>query len=152
MANKGGKLAAVVGGAVGAIGGYLIMKKMSDKHEATPQKPRTAFDKLVENQLVCDALDGATLAGWFKKQQERFGAELVFFIAKPTAETAKMFALDRVPEQLDREHSLLQVAVNKENYEVKAIRMISYNTVNEKIAKLLENDDYVIINGGAVNE
>lgn len=148
MAFNYKKLVAVAGAAVGAV----VMKKLMDSYEMKPPKQRTDFDKLVETQLVCDFLDGATLADWFKKQQDSFKKELIFFVARPTSETAKMFALDHVPEQLDRNHSLLQVAVNKENYEVKAIRMISYNSIHEGIGDLLKDKDYVIINGGEVND
>lgn len=148
MAINYKKLAAVAGAAVGA----LAMKKLMDNYEMKPPKQRTDFDKLIETQLVCDVLDGATLAEWFKNQQETSKVDLIFFIAKPTGETIKMFALDHVPEELDCEHCLLQVAVKKENCEVKAIRMISYNLMNQGIAILLENKDYVIVDGGVVNE
>lgn len=148
MAINYKKLAAVAGAAVGAV----AMKKMMDHYEMKPPKRRTDFDRLVETQLVCDVLDGATLSDWFKLQKVNFKEELVFFLAKPTAMTAKMFALDHIPEQLDCSHSILQVAVNKDSYEVKAIRLISYNGMNDGIAKLLENKDYVIINGGTEND
>ena len=72
------KLAAVAGAVVGAV----AMKKLMDNYEVKPPKQRTDFDKLVETQLVCDYLDGATLAAWIKKQQESFREELIFFVVK----------------------------------------------------------------------
>lgn len=145
MEEKFRKLAAVAGVLVGAAVAHGVITRLERK--PAPRQP-SAFDKLVEKQLVCEELDGTLLADWFRKQQGDPNEKLVFFLAKPTENTAKLFALGRIPEELDRDHSLLQAAVTEDGQQVRAVRLISFATLAESVAKLLEDKEYVIINGG----
>lgn len=133
------------------VGAGLLHHYLVSIEQNLPQE-KSEFDKLIDNQCVCDVLDGPTLIAWFKEQEANIEAPLVFFIAKLTDETAKMFALMDIPEKLDREHTLLQVAVDKESYDVKAIRLINYVTQSDGVARLLKEEDYVIVNGGSKND
>lgn len=145
MEEKFRKLAAVAGALVGAAVAHRVITRLESK--PAPRQP-SAFDKLVEKQLVCEELTGTVLADWFRKQQADSREKLVFFLAKPTENTAKMFALGRIPGELDRDHSLLQAAVTEAGQQVRAVRLISCNTLAESVAKLLEGKEYVIIHGG----
>lgn len=145
------KATLVVAGVVTATAiGYELIKRsgFTEKNDRDASETENIFDELVKNQLVCDELDGNILVEWFKKQAENSDEELVFLIARPTEETAKMFAVSPLPDNLDKEHSMFQAAVNKETYVTVAVRMVSFVSLNNGVAELFGNEDYVVVKEG----
>ncbi|MBR5565272.1 MAG: hypothetical protein IKW08_03800 [Roseburia sp.] len=143
--SKGWAVAAgiLTAGAVGVYGFSKMLEEESGKEER-----KTIFEKLVEKQKVCDIADGQIILKWFRAHEQKGGANPVFFLAKPTEDTVRMFALGKLPKELDCEHSLLQAVVDGDSKKTKAIRMISFSSLQKEIADLLSEKDYVIIEGG----
>ena len=56
-----------------------------------------------------------------------------------------MFALNRVPDALDKKHSILQVVVDDATNLPVAMRLISFAKLDEELCKNLGEKSYVII-------
>ena len=138
----------------GAVGGFLVgsavvlygVNKILEE-EPKKVKEKTAFEKLIEKQKVCDIADVSMLTEWFREYEQKGAPKPVFFIAKPTEHTSKMFALGKIPRELNCEHSLLQAVINGKSMEVKAIRLISFSSLQKEITQLFGDKDYVIVEG-----
>lgn len=136
---------------IGAVVGSIAAKKIWDNSSAKPLKEPSQFDKLIATQFVCDEVNGIILADWFKKQKEKSIESVVLFIAMPTKEAEKMFALEPLPKELDNKHYLLQVVVGEKDCDIKAIRLINFNTMASELSQLFGEKDYIIVDGGNIN-
>ena len=104
---------------------------------------------LIKNQAVVDLVDKATIWEWFQKNRTLAKGKAFFFLAKPSSKTSKMFALNRVPNGLDVDHCLLQCVVDEATDLPVAIRMISFSTINEKLAAVIKEKGYIILSEDA---
>lgn len=46
---------------------------------------------------------------------------------------------------MDRDHALLQAVVKKDTYDVVAVRMVSFHTVQKELEEMLEQDDFIVV-------
>lgn len=133
-------IAGIVIGVVAGIGVgiYKVMQKTDDIDQFS-------YAYLVKNQTVVDVLNGSVIAAWFQENRKLAKENACFFLAKPSADTSRMFALDRVPNNLDAEHCLLQCVVDESSNLPVAIRLISFSKMSEKLISQLEGKEYIII-------
>lgn len=136
-------LAGVVIGIVAA--GVILKKTGLIFTERKPLAEKDMMSKLIENQLVCDALDTGNITAWFREKEVLTKGNAVFFLAKPTAYTAKMFFLQEDWKQLDPKHNLLQAVVDEEKKLPVAVRVISFNTMPRDLADKIKDKDYIIL-------
>lgn len=103
-----------------------------------------SYSQLIKEQAVTDELNGPMLSKWFRENDYE-EIKTVFFLAKPTRENSKMFAITDYPKKVDVNHYMLQVIVDADkNIPVKH-RIISFNTVADGISELFNSDGYTII-------
>lgn len=129
---------------------YMLTQKNDDSEDAEvtnscSKTQRISFDSLIKSQYVCDELDGAKLTEWFRKQSENSSSEVLFIIAKLTDKNAAMLGLQAIPDNLDREHSMLQAVVIKSTYDTQAIRLVSFEKIVTELNELFENQDFVVL-------
>lgn len=129
-------VAAVVAG-IGT-GIYKIIK-------ANLEEDQNAYKNLIKNQSVYDELHIENLKEWFLSKRTLTKGNAVFFLAKPCKETSKMFALNRVPGALDKEHSILQVVVDDATNLPIAVRLVSFAKLDEELCRNLNEKSYVVI-------
>ena len=129
-------VAAVVAG-IGT-GIYKIIK-------ANLEEDQNAYKNLIKNQSVYDELHIENLKEWFLSKRTLTKGNAVFFLAKPCKETSKMFALNRVPGALDKEHSILQVVVDDATNLPIAVRIVSFAKLDEELCRNLNEKSYVVI-------
>lgn len=104
-----------------------------------------AYKNLIKKQSIYDELRIENLKEWFLSKGKLTKGNAVFFLAKPCKETSKMFALNRVPDALDKKHSILQVVVDDATNLPVAMRLISFAKLDEELCKNLGEKSYVII-------
>jgi len=133
-------IAVGIGVIVGGVAAAAVLKKFRPTANKTDM-----LENLVKNQLICDALDMGNVIAWFRENAEKAKGNAVFFLAKPTEQMAEMFAITGNIRQLDPEHNLLQIVVDKKENLPVAIRLISYDTKPNLIAEQMKEKDYMII-------
>ncbi|MBR5565271.1 MAG: hypothetical protein IKW08_03795 [Roseburia sp.] len=135
----------VAGIIIGMVVAVVILKKtgliFTRKNDASKEE---RVSQLIENQWVCDELDTKKVIHWFRENAALANGEVVFFLAKPTPHTAKMFALQDEWKQLDPEHNLLQVIVDEKVKLPVAVRVISFNTMPQKLADEMKEREYML--------
>lgn len=130
---------AIVGIIVGiGIGVYKVIKNAKNDDS-------NSYKNLIRGQYICDTLDGHTVMNWFQENAHLTKGEAVFFLAKPTKNTSKMFALGHIPKNLDTTHCLLQCVVDESTNLPIAIRLVSFSRLSEKVRAPLEDKEYLII-------
>lgn len=120
------------------IGVYKVVKN------AETEDPNS-YQNLIRRQYVCDKLDGQTLMEWFKEKASLVKGNPVYFVAKPMDKTSRMFALGRVPKDMDTEHSLIQCVVDDATNLPVEVRLISFNKLSEKLRDSLSDKEYIVI-------
>lgn len=144
MINKITLLIIGTGIIVGGVVAWSLIRKLKINTNKV-QASKDDVTKLVENQLICDDLDIGNLVLWFKNNASKANGNAVFFLAKPSAETKKMFAITGKIDQLDSESNLIQVVVDKQKNFPVAMRLVSYNTLPEQLSNQLKSKNYIII-------
>ena len=127
----------VIGGI--SVGIYKVIKTNSFEEP-------NSYRNLIRNQTIYDELHIAELKKWFIDNQSLAKGNAVFFLAKPSDETSRMFALDHIPNTLDKEYSLLQVIVDDATNLPVAIRLISFSRMDNILSANLSGKNYVIVN------
>lgn len=130
---------AIVGIVIGI--GIGIYKVIRSSENDDPNN----YKNLIRGQYICDTLDGHTVMNWFQENAHLAKGEAVFFLAKPTKNTSKMFALDHVPKDLDITHCLIQCVVDESTNLPVAIRLVSFSRLSEKVSAPLGDKEYLII-------
>lgn len=105
------------------------------------------FDELIQNQAVFEEVDGSSLSPWFREHMAETDRKQVFFLCKLTEEIQTIFAIKGVPENLDTEHYLLQVAVDEKTKDPTAVRLVSLSTMAESLEDVFADKDFVIVKG-----
>lgn len=146
MSNGGKFLFCLAGLTIGATLTYCLLKN-SDENNGN-ESTDNLFDNLLQNQFVCNEVNGFILTDWFQKEQHRVDCSTICYLAKPTNEMLKLFDIQHVPAEFDREHYLIQAIITKEKYQVKSIRFVNYNTMSETLQRLFGEKDYIILQGG----
>lgn len=134
-------IAAGVGACIVVGVGVGIYKVVRKADEEDPN----SYKNLIRRQYVCDKLDGQAVMKWFKERAGLAKGNPIFFLAKPTEQTSRMFALDRVPKTLDTAHCLIQCVVDDETNLPVDIRLISFCSLSEKLSATLAEKEYVMI-------
>lgn len=132
-----------IGVAAGAVIAAAVLKKLD-----SGKKPALKPDKLTElvsGQLTCDSLDMGNVIAWFRENAGRTEGEAVFFLAKPTAHTAEMFAITGDIRQLDPEHNLIQAVVDRKTNLPVALRLVSCGSKPRLIEERMGDRDYMVI-------
>lgn len=146
MSNGKKFLSCLAGLTISAALTYCLFKN-SDGDDST-DKSANLFDELLQNQFVCGEVNGSILTKWFQKEQNRTGQLTLCYLAKPTDEMFKLFGLQHIPAEFDREHYLIQAVITKAGYQVKSIRFVNYISMSETLERLFGEKDYIIIQGG----
>ena len=87
---------------IGGIAVGIVLKKHKSVETATAKTDM--LSELVKNQFVCEALDMENVTAWFRENANKAQNDAVFFLAKPTTQTAKMFAITGDIMQLKQEY------------------------------------------------
>ncbi len=149
MGKKLTTLLFAAGAATAAYIVYKLIEKNEDGSEETvpysEPVPKRSFDELIANQYVCDELNGQDLTEWFKEKSAEKSDPVIFIIARLTNKNAKILSLEPIPPALDRDHALLQAVVKKDTYDVVAVRMVSFHTVQKELEEMLEQDDFIVV-------
>ena len=146
MSNGGKFLSCLAGLTIGATLTYCLLKNSDENNDS--ESTGNLFDKLLQNQFVCNEVNGSILTEWFQKEQHRVNQPTICYLAKPTNEMLKLFDIQRVPSEFDREHYLIQAIITKEKYQVKSIRFVNYISMSETLKGLFGEKDYIILQGG----
>lgn len=120
-------------------------KTMKAKKLSKLKKNDDDFKKLLKEQAVCDELSADGIVDWYKEYKEKSEDELIFFLSRITDKTSIMFDLPKMPAELDRKKYMLQAAVKRSDNTVIAVRLISYNTIEDGLNELLGDEDYIMI-------
>lgn len=146
MSNGGKFLSCLAGLTIGATLTYCLLKN-SDENDST-KNSSSLFNELLQNQFVCNEVNGATLTEWFQNEQKKIKQPTLCYLAKPTKEMLKLFDIQNVPAEFDREHYLIQAIITRENYQIKSIRFVNYSSMSETLEHLFGEKDYIILQGG----
>ena len=104
------------------------------------------INSFINDQLVCDTLDGKKLMEWYSEKREKHPENTLLFLGKATQKVADMLAIGTFPENLDKEHTVFQAIINKETAEVYECRMISFSSMSPKVAESFGGKEYVFVN------
>lgn len=115
------------------------------RHRKTEGGSLFRFQDLISNQVVMDTVSGRILADWFRENGKAAKGTPAFFLAKPCGQTAEMFGLDAVPQELDVTHNLLQVVVDEEEKLPVAMRMVSFGTIDADLEKSFNGQNFLLV-------
>lgn len=122
------------------VGGWYWVKLRKTKGSSL-----FSFTDLISNQVVMDTVNGRQLAAWFRENAHAAKGTPAFFLAKPCKQTAEMFGLDSIPQELDLEHNLLQVVVDEKEKLPVAMRMVSFGTIDADLEKAFNGQNFLLV-------
>lgn len=130
--------------AVGTIYGVIKFLEWLEKQGA--DYILSDFSNLIKNQKTLDELNATEIMEWIKDVKSTTSEELSYIIAYPTPETIEKFHLKGFPENIDKEHNIILLAVKKESYTPVKIQMLSFGIADEKLVSALFNgQDYAVV-------
>ena len=104
------------------------------------------FDELIKGQKTVDELNAREIVGWIQETKKSTSEELTYILAYPTQEVISRYSLKDFPDDIDREHNMIFLAIRKNTYMPVKIQLISFGTVNEELVnELFKGGDYAVV-------
>lgn len=104
------------------------------------------FGELLKKQKTVDELNAGEIADWIKETKECNTGELTYILAYPTKEIISKYRLKGFPDDMDREHNMIFLAVRKDTYMPVRIQLISFGSINGTVADgFFKGTDYAVV-------
>lgn len=137
--NNGAIIAGILLG-VAAAAGVGVAKYL---HDLKIQISEENAKKLISDQEIYDVFSGTDAAVWFKEKTGLNAKGKLLIITKLTGKFKNICTL---PPELDREHYLLLIIIDKsDKKKIEQIQLVNFASLSDELRKKLDEDDGVIV-------
>lgn len=132
-------------GAAIAMGAIVGISELLMSLENNVSAPTIDAYRPIREDVFCQKINGDFLSDWFDERKKKHGSHAIYFLARMTEKTMRMFAMDKVPAGINMKHYLIMAIVDKEQNLPKAVCLVNFSEIDQALEEILGDQEYMLI-------
>ena len=126
----------------GAVAIAILIKFLCDQKCSSSELERVNLNDLLDDECISDNLTPGILKEWFKKynKDDRYTNIVIL----PKKENLEKYNISKMIDEVS-EKSVFQIIFDEYENKILRFRLISFNTINSKLEKILYDSNGILI-------